>query len=150
MTSQQSYGLTTAWKAFGACFLQEDCPTAFVSKLLADTEVRYTSKELISMVVACNQFHMYLYGRSFCIESNNRRSEIHLMNLISIPIICNEFYSVSSNTALKLGTLLARKCYSMRWWAAYWASWAPMKYTLTCELTKSHSLTRCCKSSAKR
>ena len=54
-----------------------------------DTETRYVNIkwELLTIVLGCEKFHTYLYGRSFVVESDHKPLEmICLKNLISAPV----------------------------------------------------------------
>ena len=65
-------------KGLGACILQDGKPIAFASKSLTDTETRYANIEwkLLAIVFRCKKFHMYLYGRSFVVESDHKPLEM--------------------------------------------------------------------------
>ena len=76
-------------KGLGACSIQEGQPIAFVSKSLTDTETHYANieRELLAIIFGCEKFHMYLYGRSFIVETDHKPLEIISMkNLIAAPV----------------------------------------------------------------
>ena len=76
-------------KGLGACIIQDGKPIAFASKSLTNTETRYANmeRELLAIVFGCKKFHMYLYGRSFTVETDHKPLEmISLINLISVPV----------------------------------------------------------------
>ena len=78
----------TSLKGLGACIFQEGQPIAFVSKSLTDTETHYASieKELLAIVFSCEKFHMYLYRRTFVVETDHKPLEmISMKNLITAP-----------------------------------------------------------------
>ena len=79
----------TSLKGLGACILQDGKPIAFTSKSLTDTKTRYANIEweLLVIVFGCKKFYMYLYSRSFVVESDHKPLEmICLKNLISAPV----------------------------------------------------------------
>ena len=66
----------------GAILLQEQDdssyrPIAFDSRSLSETEQKYgqIKKESFAIVFGCEHFHMYLYGRTFQIETDRRLLE---------------------------------------------------------------------------
>ena len=75
-------------RGLGACLLQEGQPIAFANKSHTDTETRYTNikRELLAIVFACQQFNMYVLGRPFTVESDQKLLEmIHQKSLASTP-----------------------------------------------------------------
>ena len=57
---------------------------AFASRGLADTKNRYANFELeiLAVVVACDKFHSYIFGKKLTAESHHKPLEmIHLKNL---------------------------------------------------------------------
>lgn len=52
--------------ACGAVLLQSDAPVAFFSRALTTSQQGYAQieKEMLSIVLACERFHQYIYGRS--------------------------------------------------------------------------------------
>ena len=78
----------TSLKGLGACIIQDGQPIAFASKSLMDTETHYTNieRELLTIVYGCEKFHMYLYSRTFVIETDHKPLEmISLKNLTAAP-----------------------------------------------------------------
>ena len=79
----------TSLKGLGACIIQDGRPIAFASKSLTDMETRYANikRELLVIIFGCKKFHMYLYSRSFTVETDHKLLEmISLKNLISAPV----------------------------------------------------------------
>ena len=72
----------------GATILQDDQPVAYASKALTDTERHWANieREAYALVFECEQFHTYVYGRHFTIESDHKPLEqiIH-KNLVDTP-----------------------------------------------------------------
>ena len=61
---------------------------AFSSRALTDTEKRYANieREMLAVVVACEKFHSYKFGKKFTVESDHKPLEmIHLKNLTATP-----------------------------------------------------------------
>ena len=55
-----------------------------VSRALKDTEKRYANieREMLAVVVTCEEFHSYLFGKRVLVESDHKLLEmIHLKNL---------------------------------------------------------------------
>ena len=76
-------------KGLGACIIQDRHPIAFASKSLTDTESWYANikRELLAIVYGCEKFHMYLYGRTFIVETDHKPLEmISLKNPIAAPV----------------------------------------------------------------
>ncbi|CAB3999688.1 Hypothetical predicted protein [Paramuricea clavata] len=79
--------------ALGAVLLQKQAddnyrPIAYGSRSLADVEQKYghIEKEGLAIVFGCEHFHMYLYGRSFELETDHRPLEhIYKAKLQSKP-----------------------------------------------------------------
>ena len=72
----------------GAALLQKNKPVAFASKALTDAEYRYANieREMLAVVFGAEQFHTYVYGRSFTIESDHKPLEsISTKNLADMP-----------------------------------------------------------------
>ena len=72
---------TSPW-AVGAVLLQQqsDCtyrPIAFGSRSPTETEMKYSQieKEALAIVFGCEHFHLYLYGKSFEMETDHRPLE---------------------------------------------------------------------------
>ena len=61
----------------GATILQDDQPVAYASKALTDTEREWANieRETYALVFGCEQFHTYVYGRHFIIESDHKPLE---------------------------------------------------------------------------
>ena len=71
-------------RGLGAVLIQHGKPIAFASKSLSDCEQRYTNieREMLAVVFGCERFHMYVYGKSFVLESEHKPLEmINLKNL---------------------------------------------------------------------
>ena len=68
--------------------LQNNKPIAFASKALTNAEHRYMNieREMLAIVFGAEQFHTYIYGRSFTIESDHKPLEsISRKNLADMP-----------------------------------------------------------------
>ena len=87
----------------GTALLQNK-PVAFASKAFTDTECRYTNKEreMLAVVFGAERFHMYVYGQSFTIESDNKPLEsISRKNLADMPaqlqcmMLCLQGYNLT-------------------------------------------------------
>ena len=68
--------------AVGAVLLQQQSdgiyrPIAFGSRSLTETEMKYSQieKEALAIVFGCEHFHLYLYGKSFEMETDHRPLE---------------------------------------------------------------------------
>ena len=75
-------------RGLGAVLIQHGKPIAFASKSLSDCEQRYANieREMLAVVFGCERFHMYVYGKSFIIESDHKPLEmINLKNLAAAP-----------------------------------------------------------------
>ena len=75
-------------KGFGAAFLQEGHPVTFASKALTPTEQQYANieHEMLACVFRAEQFHTYVFGHAFTIESDHKPLEqINLKNLADTP-----------------------------------------------------------------
>ena len=75
-------------KGLGAALLQDGRPIAFTSKALTPMEQRYANieREMLACVFGAEQFHTYVFGRSFTIESDHKPFEqINLKNLADTP-----------------------------------------------------------------
>ena len=75
-------------KGLAACIIQDRQPIVFASKSLTDTETCYANieRELLAIVYGCKKFHMYLYSRTFIIETDHKPLEmISLKNLTAAP-----------------------------------------------------------------
>ena len=78
----------TSQKGLGAALLQDGCPIAFASKALTPTEQCYANIEceMLACVFGAEQFHTYVFGQSFKIESDHKLLEqINLKNLADAP-----------------------------------------------------------------
>ena len=84
-----SIQLEASNKGLGAVLLQEGKLIAFASKALTETEQRYANieRELLAVVLGCEQFRTHIYGCDFQVESDHKPLEIiSLKNLIaSLP-----------------------------------------------------------------
>jgi len=68
--------------------VQEGKVIAFASRALTDTEKRYANieREMLAVVVACEKFLSYIFGKKFTVESDHKPLEIiHLKNLTAAP-----------------------------------------------------------------
>ena len=68
--------------------MQEGKVIAFASRALTDTEKRYANieREMLAVVVACEKFHSYIFGKKITVESDHKPLEmIHLKNLTAAP-----------------------------------------------------------------
>ena len=75
-------------RGLGAVLIQHGKPIAFASKSLSDCEQRYANieREMLAVVFGCERFHMYVYGKSFILESDHKPLEmINLKNLAAAP-----------------------------------------------------------------
>ena len=75
-------------KGLGATLLQDGRPVTFASKALTPTEQHYANIEceMLACVFGAEQFHTYVFGRSFTIESDHKPLEqINLKNLADAP-----------------------------------------------------------------
>ena len=75
-------------KGLRACIIQDGHPIAFASKSLTDTKTHYANieRELLAIIYGCKKFHMYLYGRTFIVETDHKPLKmISLKNLIAAP-----------------------------------------------------------------
>lgn len=75
-------------RGIGAALIQDNKPVAFVSKSLTDVEQRYANieREMLAVVVGCERFHTYVYGKPFVVESDHKPLEmIALKNLGAAP-----------------------------------------------------------------
>ena len=61
----------------GAVLLQLECPVAYVSRALTDTEQRYAQieKELLAVVFAFEKFNQYVYGKTVSVQSDHKPPE---------------------------------------------------------------------------
>ena len=59
-------------KGLGAVLLQANGPVEFASKLLSDTESRYSNieREMLAVLFDLEKFHYYAYGRSVVVTWN--------------------------------------------------------------------------------
>ena len=75
-------------RGLGAVLIQYGKPIEFASKSLSDCEQRYANieREMLAVVFGCERFHMYVYGKSFVLESDYKPLEmINLKNLAAAP-----------------------------------------------------------------
>ena len=61
----------------GTILLQDDRPTAYVSKSLTPSQQRYApiEQEMLAAVYGCQRFHEYIYGKKVTIQSDLRPLE---------------------------------------------------------------------------
>ena len=59
----------------GAALLQEECPVAYSSRVMTQTEQNYAQieKELLAIVYACEKFGQYIFGRSNVIVQSDHK-----------------------------------------------------------------------------
>ena len=59
----------------GAALLQEECPVAYSSRVMTQTEQNYAQieKELLAIVYACEKFYQYIFGRSNVIVQSDHK-----------------------------------------------------------------------------
>ena len=72
----------------GAALLQNGKPVAFASKALTKTKHWYANieREMLAVIFRAERFQMYVYGRSFTIESDHKPLEsISQKNLADTP-----------------------------------------------------------------
>ena len=64
----------------GAALVHNGQPVAYTSQALTDAETRYDQieKELLAIVLACDRFHAYIYGRNVV----NVKSDHKLLEMI--------------------------------------------------------------------
>ena len=86
-TKEVTVQVDASLTGLGAALLQDKKPMAFASKALMDTESRYTERELLVVVYVCEHFHTYLYGRSFIVESDNKRLAEAAKNVLALTAI---------------------------------------------------------------
>jgi len=75
-------------RGLGSALIQDGKVVAFASRALTDTEKRYANieREMLVVVVACEKFHSYVFGKKFIVESDHKPLEmIHLKNLTAAP-----------------------------------------------------------------
>ena len=75
-------------KGLGAFIIQDAKLIAFARKSLTDTETCYANikRELLAIIYGCEKFHMYLYGRTFIVETD--RKPLELINLKNLSGPC--------------------------------------------------------------
>ena len=76
-------------KSLGAALLKDGCPVAFASKALTPMEQHYANIEceLLTCVFRAEQFHTYVFGYAFTIESDHKPLEqINIKNLADTPV----------------------------------------------------------------
>ena len=79
----------TSLKGLGAALLQDGHPVAFASQALTPVEQLYANiePELLACVFGAEQFHAYVFGCDFTIESDHKPLEqINIMNLADTPV----------------------------------------------------------------
>ena len=75
-------------RGLGSALIQDSKVVAFASRALTNTEKRYANIEceMLAVVVACEKFHSYMFGKKFIAESDHKPLEmIHLKNLTAVP-----------------------------------------------------------------
>ena len=68
--------------------MQEGKVIAFASRALTDTEKHYANieREMLAVVVACEKFHSYIFGKKFTVESDHTPLKmIYLKILTAAP-----------------------------------------------------------------
>ena len=76
-------------KSFSATLLQDGCQVAFTSKALTPVEQHNANieHELLFSVFGTQQFHTYVFGHVFTIESDHKPLEqINIKNLADTPV----------------------------------------------------------------
>ena len=76
-------------KGLGSALVQEGKVGAFASRALTDTEKRNANIEceMLAVVVGCEKFHSYLFGKRFMLDSDLKPLEmIHLKNLTAASL----------------------------------------------------------------
>jgi hypothetical protein len=85
---------------------------AFASRTLSDVERRYSQieKECLAIVRGCEKFHIYVYGRHFSLETDNKDLMFIFMNLnknVSVRIerwsLCSANYDFSIHHITSVG-----------------------------------------------
>lgn len=72
----------------GSALIQDSKVVACASRALRNTEKRYANieREMLAVVVACEKFHSYVFGKKFIVETDHKPLEmIHLKNLTAAP-----------------------------------------------------------------
>ncbi|PIK36434.1 hypothetical protein BSL78_26732 [Apostichopus japonicus] len=85
---QTTLQVDASMSGHGAVLMQDAKPIYFASRSLTDTEQRYANieRELLAVVIACEKFHMYVYGKEFIVESDHKPLEmIYLKILVATP-----------------------------------------------------------------
>ena len=61
----------------GAVLMQEGKPVHYISRAMTSAEKNYAQvgKELLAIIVACERFDQYVYGKSIIIESDHKSLE---------------------------------------------------------------------------
>ena len=75
--------------SLGSALVQAGKVIAFSPRALTDTEKHYANieHEMLAVVVACEKFHFYIFGKKFTVESDHKPLEmIHLKNLTAAPL----------------------------------------------------------------
>lgn len=91
----------TSLRGLGSALIQDRKVVAFASRALTDTEKQYANIEceMLAVVVACEKFHSYVFGKKFIVESDHKPLEmIHLEEFNSCP-------SQASENAAQIGRL---------------------------------------------
>ena len=72
-------------KGLGACLLQNERPVYFASRALTETQKGYVAIELESLAVtwAMEQFHQFLYGNEFILETDQKPLEVTLLKSLN-------------------------------------------------------------------
>ena len=100
-------------KGLGPTLLQDGHPVTFASKALTHVEQDYANieHELLICVLSTEQFHTYIYGCIFTVESDHKPlGQIKIMNLADLPI---HFRECCSNYRIMMSPLrinLAKRC----------------------------------------
>ena len=93
----------SSMRGLGATLLQSKGPVEYRSKLLSETERRYSNieREMLSIVYGLDKFHCYAYGRHITIEADDKPLEsIFKKHLSSAPpriarmMLCIQKYDV--------------------------------------------------------
>ena len=64
---------------FGAVLLQEGQPVVYASRVLADTECRYSNIErmLLGVVFGLERLHHYTFGKSITVETDHQPLQVY-------------------------------------------------------------------------
>ena len=71
---------------FGGVLAQSNMPVAYASRSLTTTETRYAQieKDLLAVVLGCNRFYQYIYGRQTVVESDHQPLKVIMKKPLDI------------------------------------------------------------------